>query len=55
MKITAISVRKKLALSLIIIPLVVMGLYGIYRLPVDFLPDITYPLVSDHLLAGGDA
>jgi hydrophobe/amphiphile efflux-1 (HAE1) family protein len=46
MKITAISVRKKLALSLIIIPLVVMGLYGIYRLPVDFLPDITYPLVK---------
>ena len=46
MKITAISVRKKLALSLIIIPLVVMGLYGIYWLPVDFLPDITYPLVK---------
>jgi hydrophobe/amphiphile efflux-1 (HAE1) family protein len=46
MKITAVSVRKKLALSLIIIPLVVMGLYGIYRLPVDFLPDITYPLVK---------
>ena len=46
MKITAVSVKKKLALSLIIIPLVVMGLYGIYRLPVDFLPDITYPLVK---------
>ena len=46
MKITAVSVRKKLALSLIIIPLVVMGLYGIYRLPVDFLPDITYPSVK---------
>jgi hydrophobe/amphiphile efflux-1 (HAE1) family protein len=46
MKITAVSVKKRLALSLIIIPLVVMGLYGIYRLPVDFLPDITYPLVK---------
>ena len=46
MKITAVSVKKKLALSLIIIPLVVMGLYGIYQLPVDFLPDITYPLVK---------
>ena len=46
MKITAVSVKKKLALSLIIIPLVVMGLYGIYRLPVNFLPDVTYPLVK---------
>jgi len=46
MKITAISVKKRMALSLIIIPLVVMGLYGIYRLPVDFLPDVTYPLVK---------
>jgi hydrophobe/amphiphile efflux-1 (HAE1) family protein len=46
MKITAVSVKRKLALSLIIVPLVVMGVYGIYRLPVDFLPDITYPLVK---------
>jgi hydrophobe/amphiphile efflux-1 (HAE1) family protein len=46
MKITAVSVKKRMALSLIIIPLVVMGLYGIYRLPVNFLPDITYPLVK---------
>jgi len=46
MKITAISVKKRLALSLIIIPLVVMGLYGVYGLPVNFLPDITYPLVK---------
>ena len=46
MKITAVSVKKRLAFSLIIIPLVVMGLYGVLRLPVDFLPDVTYPLVK---------
>jgi len=45
MKITAITVRKRMATSLIIISLVVLGLYGLLWLPVDFLPDITHPLV----------
>jgi len=46
MKITAVSIKKRLALSLIIIPLIVLGFYGFYRLPVNFLPDITYPYVK---------
>ena len=45
MRITAITVRKRMATSLIIISLIVLGLYGLLRLPVDFLPDITHPLV----------
>ena len=46
MKITRYSVYRRLATSAIVIALVVLGFYGLSRLPVDFLPDITYPLVK---------
>ncbi|MFP4040949.1 MAG: efflux RND transporter permease subunit, partial [Desulfosudaceae bacterium] len=46
MKITAYAVRRRLATSAIVLALVVLGLYGLWRLPVDFLPDVTYPLVK---------
>ena len=49
MKLTQYSVARRLATSAIVVALVVLGLYGLWRLPVDFLPDITYPLVKVHI------
>jgi len=46
MKITRYSIYRRLATSAIVVALVVLGFYGLSRLPVDFLPDITYPLVK---------
>ena len=46
MRITGYSVSRRLATSAIVLALVVLGLYGLWRLPVDFLPDVTYPLVK---------
>jgi hydrophobic/amphiphilic exporter-1 (mainly G- bacteria), HAE1 family len=46
MRITSYAVNRRLATSAIVIALVVLGLYGLWRLPVDFLPNVTYPLVK---------
>ncbi len=46
MRITGYSVSRRLATSAIVLALVVLGLYGLWRLPVDLLPDVTYPLVK---------
>ena len=46
MKVTDYAVRWRLATSAIVLGLVVLGLYGLWRLPVDYLPNITYPLVK---------
>jgi hydrophobic/amphiphilic exporter-1 (mainly G- bacteria), HAE1 family len=46
MKITQYTVHRRLATSAIVVALVVLGLYGLWRLPVDYLPNITYPLVK---------
>lgn len=46
MKITHFAVHRRLATSAIIVALVVLGLYGLSRIPVDFLPGVTYPLVK---------
>ncbi len=49
MKLTEYAVYRRLATSAIILALVVLGLYGLWRLPVDFLPDITYPMIKVHI------
>lgn len=46
MRITRYSVNRRLATSAIATALVVLGLSGLSHLPVDFLPDVTYPLVK---------
>jgi HAE1 family hydrophobic/amphiphilic exporter-1 len=46
MKITRYAVHRRLATSAIVVALVVLGLYGLWRLPVNYLPNITYPLVK---------
>ncbi len=45
MKATRYAVHRKLATSAVVVALVVLGLYGLWRLPVDYLPDVTYPLI----------
>jgi hydrophobe/amphiphile efflux-1 (HAE1) family protein len=49
MRITAYSVHRRLATSAMVLALVVLGLYGLWRLPLDFLPDITYPMIKVHV------
>ncbi len=46
MKITQYAVSRRLATSAIVSALVVLGLYGLFRLPVNYLPEVTYPLVK---------
>ena len=46
MTITQYTVYRRLATSAIILALTVLGFYGLWRLPVDFLPDIEYPEVG---------
>ncbi|MFP4075771.1 MAG: efflux RND transporter permease subunit [Halochromatium sp.] len=46
MTLTRYAVLRRLATSAIVVALVVLGLYGLWRLPLDYLPNITYPLVK---------
>ncbi|OHB74835.1 MAG: acriflavin resistance protein [Planctomycetes bacterium RBG_16_55_9] len=46
MKLTCYAVHRRLAASAIVVALAVLGLYGLWRLPVDYLPNVTYPLVK---------
>ncbi len=49
MKITQYAVRRNLATGAIAAALLVIGFYSFSRLPVDFLPDITYPMIKVHI------
>ncbi len=46
MKITKSAVQKKLATSAVIMALVVLGFYGLWHLPIDYLPNIDYPVIK---------
>ncbi len=46
MRITAYAVHRRLATGAIALALIVLGVYGLLRLPVDYLPEVTYPLVK---------
>src|SRR6056297_1172585 len=46
MRITEYAVNRRLATCAIVAALLVLGIYGLFRLPVDYLPDVTYPLVK---------
>jgi len=49
MKITRYAVHRNLATSAMVVALVVLGLYALWQLPVDFLPNMTYPLIKVHI------
>ncbi len=46
MRITEYTVKHRLATAAITVALVVLGVYGLWQLPVDYLPELTYPLVK---------
>jgi hydrophobic/amphiphilic exporter-1 (mainly G- bacteria), HAE1 family len=49
MNATRYAVNRRVAMGIIVVAMVVLGLYGLSRLPVNFLPDITYPLIKVHI------
>ena len=49
MKITQASVKRRIATGVIALALSVLGVYGLLRLPVNFLPDVTYPMIRIHV------
>lgn len=53
MRITEYTVRRRLATSAIALALAVLGLYGLWRLPVNFLPDMTYPMIKLNIFWSG--
>jgi HAE1 family hydrophobic/amphiphilic exporter-1 len=53
LKITEYSIRRRLATTAIALSLAVLGLYGLWHLPVNFLPDMTYPMVKVNIFWSG--
>ena len=49
MKVTTYAVKRRIATSVIAIAFIVSGIYGFARLPVNYLPEITYPLIRVHI------
>ncbi|MCM8815588.1 MAG: efflux RND transporter permease subunit [Candidatus Omnitrophica bacterium] len=49
MKLTSFAVQRRLAAGAILFGLLILGIYGLINIPVDFLPDITYPMVKVHI------
>jgi hydrophobic/amphiphilic exporter-1 (mainly G- bacteria), HAE1 family len=49
MKLTTYAVRRRIAAAVITIAAVVLGIYSFILLPVNFLPDVTYPLIRVHI------
>lgn len=47
------AVNKKIATGVLVTAFIVMGIFGLFRLPVDFLPSITYPMIKVHIWWGG--
>ena len=49
MKLTAITLKRPVATTVLVIALVSMGIYGLSTLDVDYLPDIAYPMIKIHI------
>ncbi len=53
MKLTELTVKRPLSTFAIVLTVLVLGIYGLGQLPVDFLPNITYPLIKVHIWQRG--
>jgi len=53
MKITALAVKRRIATAVIAITLTILGAYGLWQLPTNFLPDMTYPMIKVYIYARG--
>jgi HAE1 family hydrophobic/amphiphilic exporter-1 len=49
MRLTAITLKRPVATTVLVIALVAMGLYGLLTLDVNYLPEITYPMIKIHI------
>ncbi|MGE0086729.1 MAG: efflux RND transporter permease subunit [Desulfococcaceae bacterium] len=49
MTLTELSVHRRIAAGVILIAMLVLGAYGLVQLPVNFLPDMTYPMIKVHI------
>ena len=49
MKLTELSLRRKVAVTVLTVAAVALGLFALPRLSVDYLPKITYPMVKIHV------
>ncbi|MGM0483249.1 MAG: efflux RND transporter permease subunit [Candidatus Krumholzibacteriota bacterium] len=49
MRLTAITLKRPVATTVLVIALVSMGLYGLTTLDIDYLPDIAYPMIKIHI------
>lgn len=46
MKLTTVAIRRPVATLVLIATAIVLGVYGYFQLPTDFLPEITYPMIK---------
>jgi hydrophobe/amphiphile efflux-1 (HAE1) family protein len=53
MRITALAVKQRIATAVIVITFMVLGAYGLWQLPTNFLPDMTYPMIKVYIYARG--
>lgn len=49
MKLTDVSLRHKVAVTVLAVAAAVVGWFGLTQLDVDYLPEITYPMVKIHI------
>jgi len=53
MRITDISLRRRVAVTMLSVAAAVAGFFSLTRLDVDYLPEITYPMVKIHIYWSG--
>ena len=53
MKITILAVKRRIATAAIAITLIILGAYGLWQLPTNFLPDMTYPMIKVYIYSRG--
>jgi len=49
MRITRTALSRPVAVAVLIAAIFILGVFGLSTLPVDYLPDITYPMVKIHI------
>jgi len=49
MRLTAITLKRPVAMTVLVMALVAMGLYGLATLNVNYLPEIAYPMIKIHI------
>lgn len=49
MRITDATARRPLSTGAVVLTVLLLGVYGLVNLPINFLPDVTYPLIRVHV------